>query len=200
MNVKEIIVVEGREDSAAVKRAVNAATIETHGFGIRAETWGLIEKAYREPGIIIFTDPDFSGEEIRRKLAERFPEAKHAYLAADDASKAGDIGVENARPLIIEEALRKAKARMESPSETFTYDDMRKSGLSGNENASRKRAAAGKHLGIGYGNTGAFLKKLNKYGVTREEFDEAILVCVDRAVGGEKQLQAVEAPGSEFPD
>ncbi|MBR5489075.1 MAG: ribonuclease M5, partial [Firmicutes bacterium] len=46
MIVKEIIVVEGRDDTAAIKRAVDANTIETHGFGIRKETWDLIEKAY----------------------------------------------------------------------------------------------------------------------------------------------------------
>ena len=64
MIVKEIIVVEGRDDTAAIKRAVDANTIETHGFGIRKETWDLIEKAYNEKGIIIFTDPDFAGNEI----------------------------------------------------------------------------------------------------------------------------------------
>ena len=56
--IEEVIVVEGRDDTAAVKRAIDGLTIETHGFGIRRETWALIEKAYREKGIIIFTDPD----------------------------------------------------------------------------------------------------------------------------------------------
>ena len=39
---------EGRDDTAAVKRAVDAQTIETHGFGIKKQTWELIEKAYQE--------------------------------------------------------------------------------------------------------------------------------------------------------
>ena len=59
--VKEVIVVEGRDDTAAIKRAIDADTIETHGFGIRRTTWELIENASRERGIIIFTDPDYSG-------------------------------------------------------------------------------------------------------------------------------------------
>ena len=33
--IEEIIVVEGRDDTAAIRRAVDAVTIETHGFGIR---------------------------------------------------------------------------------------------------------------------------------------------------------------------
>ena len=44
--IKEIIVVEGRDDTLAIKRAVEADTIETHGFGISEETWKLLEKAY----------------------------------------------------------------------------------------------------------------------------------------------------------
>ena len=43
--IEEIIVVEGRDDTAAIRQAVDAVTIETHGFGIREETWQLIEKA-----------------------------------------------------------------------------------------------------------------------------------------------------------
>ena len=85
MKIKEIIVVEGRDDTAAIKRALDADTIETHGFGIRKSTWELIEKAYNERGIIIFTDPDYSGNEIRRKLKAKFPEAKEAFLSRSQA-------------------------------------------------------------------------------------------------------------------
>ena len=72
MKIKEVIVVEGRDDTTAVTRAVECDTIETHGFGIKKETWELIKKAYEERGIIIFTDPDHSGEEIRKKLRKDF--------------------------------------------------------------------------------------------------------------------------------
>ena len=85
--------VEGRDDTAAVKRAAEALIIETHGFGIKKETWNIIKKAYENQGIIILTDPDFSGEEIRRKLTERFPDAKQAFLARRDAIKKDDIGI-----------------------------------------------------------------------------------------------------------
>jgi len=175
ITIKEIIVVEGRDDSAAIKRSVNAETIETHGFGIRKEILTQIEKAYLEKGIIIFTDPDFSGEQIRKRLEAYFPKAKHAYLMLSDAEKNGDIGVENAHPDIVIEALKKAKASSEEASETFSYEDIQRLGLVGDENATQKRAEIGKALGIGYGNAKAFLNKLNKYGITMEELNEIIL-------------------------
>ena len=95
--IKEVIVVEGRDDEQAVGRAVEASTIATHGFGIAKKTWELIEKAYQERGIIVFTDPDFAGEQIRKRITEKFPEAKQAYLTQEEAWKAGDIGIENER-------------------------------------------------------------------------------------------------------
>ena len=185
--IKEIVVVEGRDDSAAVKRAVSAETIETHGFGINAGTWKLIQKAYSQKGIIIFTDPDFSGRQIRRKLSERFPKAKHAYLSFDDAldgaadavdaTKNRDIGVENASPAAILEALSNARCEFECVIPVFTHEDLRRLGFSGNPDSSARRAAVGKALGLGYANAAAFLNMLNKYGVTTEELNETLLAC-----------------------
>lgn len=174
MIVKEVIVVEGRDDTAAIKRALDAETIETHGYGIRRQTWELIEKAYREKGIIIFTDPDFAGNEIRKKLSKKFPDAGQAYLSRKDATKAGDIGIENADPDSIIEALEKAHYTLEEKREEFTIQDMAQFGLAGGTEAAARRDRLGKKLGIGYSNSKQFLKKLNQYGITREEFLEKV--------------------------
>lgn len=170
MKIKETIVVEGRDDTAAIKRAVNACTIETHGFGITKETWKLIEKAYQETGIIIFTDPDFAGKEIRRRLTERFPKAAQAHLSQKDAMKAGDIGIENASPETICQALERAHYTLEEKRDEFTMADLQGQRLIGVPEASERRDRLGKLLGIGYGNSKTFLAKLNQYGITREEF------------------------------
>lgn len=174
IKIKEIIVVEGRDDTAAVKRAVDAETIETHGFGIRKETWELIDKAAKTRGIIVFTDPDHAGETIRSRVLEKYPEAKEAFLSRRDAAKDGDIGIENAKPAAIIEALEKVCERSEVKASEFTMADIIGHGLTG-AGSKEKRQALGKALGIGYGNAGSFLRKLNEYGITREQFNEAIL-------------------------
>lgn len=92
--IREILVVEGRDDTAAIKKSVDAITIETHGYGITNKTWKLIEEAYNGPGIIVFTDPDHAGEQIRRRIMEKFPEARQAFLDRKAATKKGDIGIE----------------------------------------------------------------------------------------------------------
>ncbi|WP_312353034.1 ribonuclease M5 [Aminipila sp.] len=171
-SIAEVIVVEGRDDQAAVKRAIDTETIATHGYGIKKSTWDLIERAYHTRGIIIFTDPDFAGEEIRRKLKEKFPNAKDAYLARADAVKAGDIGIENAEPEVILQALQKAQCTKITIIPEFSMSDLMKYGLAGGTGAADKRSRLGKALGIGYGNSAAFLNKLNQYGIGRHEFEE----------------------------
>ena len=175
LEIKEAIVVEGRDDTAALRKVTDALIIETHGFGIKRETWELLEKAYREKGLIILTDPDFSGEEIRRRLTERFPESRHSYMPRAKALKNGDIGVENASP----EDIAKVLVKVCTPShETirmkFTQRDMDEAGLAGGAVSREKRQQVGEILGIGYGNSSTFIKKLNSFGVTRKEFDEAV--------------------------
>ena len=174
LKIKEAIVVEGRDDTAAVKRAAETLIIETHGFGIKKETWNIIKKAYENQGIIILTDPDFSGEEIRRKLKERFPDAKQAFLSRKDAMKKDDIGIENAKPEAIVEALSKAHCTVHSGDGMFTEEDIYEAGLTGRQDSRQRRAEVGRLLGIGGGNAKALLSKLNSFSITREEFDETI--------------------------
>lgn len=171
-SISEVIVVEGRDDQAAIKRAIDTETIATHGYGIKKSTWDLIERAYNTRGIIIFTDPDFAGEQIRKRLKNKFPNAKDAYLAREDATKAGDIGIENAEPQDILEALEKAHCTKTTISEEFSMQDLMKYGLAGGEGASDKRSRLGKILGIGYGNSAAFLNKINQYGIARKQFEQ----------------------------
>ena len=175
--IKEVIVVEGRDDEQAVGRAVEASTIATHGFGIAKATWDLIEKAYNERGIIVFTDPDFAGEQIRKRVNEKFPEAKQAYLTQEEAWKNGDIGIENAKPEDIRDALSKARATAAQKNDTFCQSDLFALGLAGGENAAKLRNQIGRILGIGYGNTKLFLRRLNEYGITREELENAWTSC-----------------------
>ena len=58
----------------------------------------FIKAAQKRRGVIIFTDPDFAGEKIRKKIAQEVPGCKHAFLPREEAKKDGDIGIENASP------------------------------------------------------------------------------------------------------
>ncbi|HPO03911.1 MAG TPA: ribonuclease M5 [Bacillota bacterium] len=168
--IKQIIIVEGRDDESAVKAAVDAHIIVTNGFSIGRKTWDLIEKAYQGPGILIFTDPDFAGENIRKRIKERFPESCHAYLPKEDAKKGEDIGIENASAENIIRALQKAMSTPFKPKDLFTVGDLLFFGLAGTREAGKRRELMGRTLGIGSCNAKAFLSRLNGYSISKEEF------------------------------
>ena len=177
LKLLETVVVEGRDDEAAVLRAVDAAVISTHGWGLPDGNVERIRAAYERTGIIILTDPDFAGENIRRRLSEQFPDAKHAYLARPEASKRQgervvDIGVENAAPEAIQAALLAARAQVQTgPSaEMVTQADLIALGLAGGSGSTQLREALGKELGIGSCNAKAFARRLAAFGISREEF------------------------------
>ena len=184
IKIEEIIVVEGRDDTAAIKRAVTAQTIETHGFGMNEEMWKRIDRAYKSCGVVLFTDPDRAGENIRRKIKERYPLCKEAFRPRREAVKKGNLGIENAAPEAIVEALLKTRSiksaglpdedAEEKGERLFTVRDMDLNGLSSGKGSRKKREKIGEMLGIGYGNAKTFLSKLNGYGVTREEFYGAV--------------------------
>lgn len=172
--IKEVIVVEGKNDVHAVKRAVDADCLTTGGFGLSSYSVTKIQQAYDKRGIIILTDPDSAGERIRKFLSKRFPEAKHAFVPKEDATAKDDVGIEQASPDAIRAALAKVRYLDFEPSQEFTLFDLVNSGLNGHHDASTRRALAGAKLGIGYANAKTFLHRLNNYGVTRAEFEEAI--------------------------
>ena len=80
MDIKEVIVVEGKDDTTAVKRATGADTIETNGSAISDEVLKRIEHAHEKRGVIVFTDPDYPGQRIRAIIEQRIPNVKHAFL------------------------------------------------------------------------------------------------------------------------
>lgn len=172
--IKEVLVVEGKMDVVAIDKAVEADCIITGGFSLSPQTIKNIGEAAKRRGIIIMTDPDSAGERIRRYLAKRFPQAKHAFVPREEATANDDIGIEQASPEAIRKALAKVRTLDWEPSEIFSGADLLQNGLSGSAEAVSKRAKLGAMLGVGYANAKTFLLRLNHYGVTREEFESAL--------------------------
>lgn len=174
MKIKEIIVVEGRDDEAAVKKAVEADIIQTHGYSYGKKLKENLKKICKERGIIILTDPDYVGKRIRKDISEFIPSAKHAFLPQRKALKGDNIGVENATPEDIKKAILDAKPEFHDCEEEFNQKDIIRYGLSGNPNSKELREILGERLGIGYGNAKAFLTKLNSFGIKRRDLEEMI--------------------------
>ncbi|MGD8192550.1 ribonuclease M5 [Brevibacillus ginsengisoli] len=174
MKIKEVIVVEGRDDTAAIKRAVNADTIETGGSAINPYTIRKIRLAQEKRGVIVFTDPDFQGERIRKIISREVPGCKHAFIKREEGMKKGNIGVENASVEVIIRALDQVKTEMMEQEEEITFDDLIDAGLTAHPEAKERRIKLGGLLGIGYANAQQMHKRLNQFQISRQEFADAL--------------------------
>jgi ribonuclease M5 len=180
MRIKEIIVVEGKDDTTTIKRAVDADTIETNGSAVNDETIEKVRRAQASRGVIIFTDPDFPGEKIRKTIAEKVPGCKHAFLSKEAAiAKNGKgLGVEHAQIEAIREALRDAQIMQETIVEEITQEDLITAGLIGGEGAKERRILLGRLLKIGYTNGKQLHKRLMMFQISRQEFADALAVVL----------------------
>ncbi|GAE36557.1 ribonuclease M5 [Halalkalibacter akibai] len=176
MKIKEIIVVEGKDDTVAVKRAVDADTIETNGSAVSESTLRKIELAEERRGVIVFTDPDYPGERIRKIVSGRVPTCKHAFLPKKEAisKNQNDLGVENATPEAIREALLHAKQETTEFNEVVTWQDLHAAGLIAGVHAKKRRERLGELLRIGYANGKQLHKRLHTFRITAEEFGAAM--------------------------
>jgi ribonuclease M5 len=176
MRIKEIIVVEGKDDTAAVRRAVDADTIETNGSAISEEIIERIKLAKEKRGVIIFTDPDFPGEKIRKTITQHVPGCKHAFLPrkAAIAKNGKGIGVEHASVEDIRQALANVYEETTEWKEEITFDELVAAGLIGGELAKKRRQRLGERLKIGYANGKQLYKRLKVFQITRETFYAAL--------------------------
>lgn len=172
--IKEVIVVEGKDDVTAVKAALDAEVITTNGFHYGKGLINTLKNLAKRRGLIIFTDPDYVGEQIRRDLASQIKGCKHAFLPQNKSTKNNDIGIENAKPEDIRQAIEKAKPINVEVEMIYTKEDMIYFGLEGGAGSREKRDKLGHDLGIGYGNAKQFLNKLNNFGITKKEFIKAL--------------------------
>ena len=172
---KEVIVVEGKDDEAAVKRVFQVEVITTNGLGITVQTLERIKTAQARCGVIVLTDPDYPGEKIRRIIAEAVPGCRHAYLnQKNDNPGKKRIGVEYAADAEIIAALAGAKWTEHTNRGQYTVEDLFGHGIIGQTRSRELRHKIGMRLGLGQANAKQFLNRLNAYAITAEELQQAL--------------------------
>ena len=122
----------------------------------------LLRQVAKKRGLIVFTDADGAGFLIRNHIKSAIDGRylKHAYTPdifgkerrKASAGKEGKLGVEGMRPEVILSALQAAGATVEGecaePAGEITKQDLMALGLSGGADASAKRLALLKKLGL----------------------------------------------------
>ena len=187
VKIKQAIVVEGKYDQNTLLQLVDATIFQTRGFGVMHDKalLGLLRKAARTTGLIIFTDSDGAGFVIRNFLKGALPKegVLHAYIPDIPGKekrkrapgKEGVLGVEGMTKEILLSALENAGADLggeaeKRPGDTITKFDLYMPSLSGKPDRASKRAAFLEKLRFpAHMSANALLDALNLL-YTREEF------------------------------
>ena len=125
IHMNEALIVEGRYDKNKLSALTDAIIVTTNGFGIYkdAEKRDFIRKLAKERGIVILTDSDNAGRQIRAYITSFVPsnQIRHAYIPdiygkekrKAAPSKEGKLGVEGISSEILLEILKEAGASVE---------------------------------------------------------------------------------------
>lgn len=169
MKIKEIIVVEGKHDSAVLKQYFDCDTIETNGSAISDEIIEQIKQAQVKRGVIIFTDPDFPGEKIRNEINQKVDGCLNAYIEKKKAKTTKKVGIEHANKEDLYNALNHLFTYQKDFYETLSKSEFRLLGLEGQEDSSKKREVIAKSLSLGKPNAKTLYKRINMMQLTYED-------------------------------
>ena len=173
MKIKEVIVVEGKKDSARMKEFFDVDTFETRGTGLSKADLAYLKVLHEKRGLILLTDPDYPGEYIRRKIMEEIPNVKQAFITAKQAREKGKVGVEHASKEVLEEALNHVVCFQEGE-ETLSYIDYLDLGLSGCERSKELRKMVTEYYHITKSNGKTLWKRLNALQLKKEEIQKVL--------------------------
>lgn len=185
------VVVEGRYDKSALLGIFEGNVLVTDGFGIfnSKEKQALIRRVAKD-GIIVLTDSDGGGRQIRAFLSGIIPKEKIINLYIPEipgkerrktrASKAGMLGVEGVGREVLLSVFDKFIRRnhvSQGKRLTLTPADIYALGLSGGEDSLKKRDELCCRIGLPTGmRAKAFLTAVNMI-FTEEEWEMELFLA-----------------------
>jgi len=171
----EVVIVEGLHDLERLKSIYkDIDVLITNGSEIERNLPEIIEISKRRD-VILFLDPDYPGERIRKILNKYIPNAKHAFLKKDLAISKNKkkVGIEHAKKEDIIDALNSVLSVVDNTN-LVTINDLYKLGLIGEENSSKLREKVCLKLNLGHTNAKTFLNRINMFGITIKDIENVL--------------------------
>ncbi len=168
-----VLVVEGSTDKAFLSSFLDCEFIMTNGSAISRETLDYIKEVSKTRQVVVLTDPDFPGQQIRAKVAAEVPGVAHAFVRKEVSIKRHKVGVAEST----KEEVLAALANIVPGSfkeGNLTMADLVDLGLMGQEDSAAKREQIALKWHLGHVNAKSFLKRLNALGKNKEELEEAL--------------------------
>lgn len=185
LNISMPIIVEGKYDKDKILKIANAFVIQTNGFSIFTDKQlqAFIKKISLN-GIIILTDSDGAGLNIRNKICSFIPEKKVYNIYVPQIygkekrkslpSKEGYLGVEGMSCDILINLLKPFDGNTPQFNQNLTKTDFYNLGLAGKANSLEKRKMLCELLSLPTNiSSNALLKTINLL-ISKEDFENAL--------------------------
>lgn len=189
IKIKEAVIVEGKYDKIKLSNILDALIIETNGFQIfkDKEKKNFIKRLADERGIIVLTDSDHSGFQIRNFVSMGIDKNKVRHIYIPDVygkekrkaepSKEGKLGVEGIDDNVLISLFDSLDIEysLEKNRDFITNYDLFAAGLSGTPDAKQNKKKLLKKLNLPeFLSTNSLLSYLNS-SMTKEEFENYII-------------------------
>ena len=175
----KVFVVEGKNDFSRLKQLYpDMFILTTNGSAILDSTIDALIKLDESHDIILFLDPDYAGERIRKILSKKLTHSFHVFIEQDKAYSKNrkKIGVEHASEEDIKEALKHIKMSHEVTSSDIDMMFLYDAGLVGQKDSKSLRLNMSQHLHLGHVNGKTLLDRLHQFNITKNQIIE-VLKC-----------------------
>ncbi len=184
------VVVEGKYDRMKLTEVIDAVIVVTDGFGVfkKKEKLALIRRLADAGGIVVLTDSDRGGRQIRGYLSSVLPPEKiyNLYIPQIEGkerrkrapSAAGTLGVEGMDAELLRSLFSSFAKQMGFGSDenirtcVITKAQMYEYGLTGAPDSGARRDAVARRLGLPSGMSAGALMRAAELLVSEEEFEE----------------------------
>jgi len=170
-----LIVVEGVTDVQRLTPIIDAEFVTTNGSAISQETIVYIKQVQATGrDVIVFTDPDFPGEKIRKTLDANIPGLSHAFIDKKFAVKHGKVGIAQADTAILLQALQSKFTTKIQGKGDIVPGDLLTLGLVGDPTSQARRAKVCQHFHLGPCNVKTMVKRLNVLGIPLSDIQKVL--------------------------
>jgi len=170
LHLNALVVVEGITDVQKLTPFIDAEFVVTNGSALPIETLQFIQETKRRgKEVIVLTDPDFPGEQIRKKLDQSIPGLTHIFLDKQKAIANHKVGVAQADSNYLLQSLKHKITAKPIQKQTITLEDLQTMGLIGEATSVELRMKVLNHFHLGFANGKTMLKRLNLLGITADE-------------------------------
>lgn len=178
--INALLVVEGKTDIDFLSSFIDAEFYSVNGSSISQKDYDYINEVLKKGiEVIVLTDPDFPGAQIRNKIKEHCEGVSEAYVTKEKSIKKNKVGVAEGEKEDILNALNNRliykkfpRGNLKTP--ILSHFDLYKLGLTGQEDSNKKKEIISKKYYLGFNNSKQLLKKLNLLNISYEELEEVL--------------------------